>query len=53
MKMLQATPVLVVERIEPVLDSWVERPGFEKSQAVPHGDAPGFVTFAEFREEER
>jgi len=46
MKMLQTTPVLVVERIEPVLDFWVDRLGFEKSQAVPHGDALGFVTLA-------
>jgi uncharacterized glyoxalase superfamily protein PhnB len=37
------TPVLYVERIEPCLDFWVGRLGFEKTVEVPEGDALGFV----------
>ncbi len=37
------TPVIVVERIEPVLPFWESRMGFERAMEVPHGDGPGFV----------
>src|SRR5262249_35014671 len=35
--------VFVVERIEPCLDFWVEKLGFEKGVEVPEGDSLGFV----------
>jgi uncharacterized glyoxalase superfamily protein PhnB len=37
------TPVLYVEAIEPCLDLWVKRLGFEKTVEVPEGDKLGFV----------
>ena len=37
------TPILVVEEIEPVLELWVDRLGFEKTVEVPDGDKLGFV----------
>ena len=37
------TPILFVERIEPVLPFWVERLGYTRTAEVPHGDALGFV----------
>ena len=37
------TPVLVVERVEPVLAFWVNRLGFAAIATVPHEDAIGFV----------
>jgi hypothetical protein len=37
------TPVLYVERIEPVLPFWVDRLGFTCVAQVPHGDAIGFA----------
>ncbi len=43
MNVKRATPVMVVEAIEPSLDLWVGRLGFEKTAEVPHGDALGFV----------
>ncbi len=36
----------MVERIEPCLDFWVGRLGFEKVVEVPEGDALGFVILA-------
>ena len=39
----KATPVMIVERIEPVLSFWVERLGFAKTAEVPEGDHLGFV----------
>lgn len=41
--MKKLTPVFVVDRIEPCLDFWVGRLGFEKGVEVPEGDALGFV----------
>lgn len=41
--MKKLTPVYVVERIEPCMDFWVGRLGFEKVVEVPEGDALGFV----------
>jgi hypothetical protein len=40
------TPVLVVERIEPSIELWVDRLGFEKTIEVPEGDHLGFAAFA-------
>jgi hypothetical protein len=44
--MKKLTPVYVVERIEPCLDFWVGRLGFEKVVEIPEGDALGFVILA-------
>jgi hypothetical protein len=41
--MKKLTPVFVVDRIEPCLDFWVGRRGFEKTVEVPEGDSIGFV----------
>lgn len=43
MNVKRATPVLVVEAVEPCLDFWVGRLAFDKTVEVPHGDAIGFV----------
>ena len=37
------TPVLFVERIEPVLPFWTEHLGFVKTVEVPEGDRLGFA----------
>jgi uncharacterized glyoxalase superfamily protein PhnB len=37
------TPVLFVEKIEPVLPFWTEHLGFLKTTEVPEGDHLGFV----------
>lgn len=37
------TPILYVERIEPVLPFWVDRLGYTRTAEVPHGDVLGFV----------
>ena len=37
------TAVLLVKEIEPCLDLWMKRLGFEKTVEVPEGDALGFV----------
>ncbi len=41
--MKSLTPVLSVEEIEPCLDFWVGKLGFEKIAEVPEGDKLGFV----------
>lgn len=41
--MLKLTPVLYVEAIEPCLNFWVDRLGFEKTVEVPEGSRLGFV----------
>lgn len=38
----KATPVLIVDRIEPLLPLW-DALGFYRAAEVPHGDALGFV----------
>ena len=43
MKVLEITPILIVDRIEPSLALWTERLGFDKPVEVPHEDALGFV----------
>lgn len=40
---MKITAVLMVEKIEPSLEFWVGRIGFEKTVEVPEGDALGFV----------
>jgi hypothetical protein len=40
------TPVLVVDRIEPSIELWVDRLGFEKTLEVPEGGHLGFAAFA-------
>lgn len=37
------TPILYVERIEPVLSFWTDRLGYTRTAEVPHGDVLGFV----------
>jgi hypothetical protein len=41
--MKKLTPVYVVDRIQPCLEFWVGRLGFEKALEIPEGDALGFV----------
>lgn len=43
MKILRATPILYVDRIEPLLDFWVQRLGYKKTVEVPHGQRLGFA----------
>lgn len=45
MKVLEITPILIVERIEPSLELWTKRLGFEKPVEVPHEGSLGFVMF--------
>jgi uncharacterized glyoxalase superfamily protein PhnB len=40
---MKLTPVLYVEAIEPCLNFWVDRLGFEKTVEVPEGSRLGFV----------
>ena len=39
----KATPVMIVDAIEPLLPFWVERLGFTRALEVPEGDHLGFV----------
>jgi|ERR1019366_1761496 hypothetical protein len=41
----KATPVLIVDRIEPLLPLW-DSLGFARAAEVPHGDGLGFVILA-------
>jgi uncharacterized glyoxalase superfamily protein PhnB len=41
--MKKLTPVLVVDTIEPQLEFWCKRLGFQAVAEVPHGDALGFA----------
>ncbi len=41
--MKKLTPVYVVEHVEPSIQFWVDRLGFEKTVEVPDGDSIGFV----------
>jgi hypothetical protein len=41
----KVTPVLMVDRIEPLLPLW-DALGFARTAEVPHGDALGFVILA-------
>ena len=42
----KVTPILVVEEIEPTLELWVNRLGFQKTVEVPEHDKLGFVILA-------
>lgn len=43
--MKKLTPVLLVEKIEPVVGFWEDRLGFERTMEVPEGDRLGFAAF--------
>ena len=43
MTVKRLTPVLMVDAIEPVLEFWITRLGFEKTIEVPHENTLGFV----------
>lgn len=43
MQVEKITPVLFVEEVEPCLNFWVRRFGFEKTVEVPEGDKLAFV----------
>jgi len=45
MKILEITPILIVDRIEPSLELWTKRLGFEKPVDVEHAGALGFALF--------
>jgi uncharacterized glyoxalase superfamily protein PhnB len=40
---MKMTPILIVDEIEPSLNFWVSKLGFEKTVEVPEGDKLGFV----------
>src|ERR1035438_3838713 len=40
---MKITPILIVDEVEPSLDFWVSKLGFEKTVEVPEGDKLGFV----------
>ncbi len=42
-RLLSATPVLIVETIEPLLPFWIERLGFALADQVPGNDGLGFA----------
>jgi uncharacterized glyoxalase superfamily protein PhnB len=44
--MKKLTPVIFVEEVEPCIDFWVERLGFEQTMEVPHEDRIGFAAVA-------
>lgn len=44
--MKKLTPVIFVDRIEPVLSFWTERLGFTATVEVPEGESLGFVILA-------
>lgn len=41
--LMKITPVLVVDKIEPSIEFWVDRMGFDKIVEMPEGDKLGFV----------
>jgi catechol 2,3-dioxygenase-like lactoylglutathione lyase family enzyme len=40
---MKITPILIVDEVEPSLNFWVAKLGFEKTVEVPEGDKLGFV----------
>lgn len=42
-EMKKATPIIVVDEIEPCLSFWTDALGFELAATVPHEDAIGFA----------
>ncbi len=43
MRILRQTPILVVDKIEPNLEFYEKRLGYQRLAEVPHGGALGFV----------
>ena len=43
MTISKITPILMVEEVEPCIQFWVERLGFDKATEVPDGDKIGFA----------
>ena len=43
MTISKITPILMVEEVEPCIQFWVERLGFDKTTEVPDGDKIGFA----------
>lgn len=43
MNVKRITPILFVEEVEPCVEFWVERMGFEKAAEVPEGNKIGFA----------
>ena len=43
------TPILFAEEIEPCIQFWTERMGFQKTMEVPEGNKIGFVIAGEKR----
>ena len=43
MKILEITPILIVDRIEPSLELWTKRLGFEITEHVGRSGRPGSV----------
>lgn len=43
MAVTKITPVLLVDEVEPCVQFWTERLGFERTIEVPEGDKLGFV----------
>lgn len=46
MQILRQTPIEIVDEIEPHLDFWTGRLGFQRIVEVPYGDRLGFVLLA-------
>lgn len=46
MQVTKLVPIIAVDAIEPCLDFWTARLGFEKTVEVPHEGALGFVILA-------
>ena len=43
MKVLRVTPILTVTEVEPCVEFWVERMGFQKTAEVPNGNTIAFA----------
>lgn len=43
MTIKKITPVLLAQEVEPCVNFWTERLGFDKIMEVPHGDKIGFA----------
>jgi len=41
--LMKITPILIVDAIEPSLEFWTSKLGFEKTVEIPEGDKLGFV----------
>ncbi len=46
MQVTKLVPIIAVDAIEPCLDFWTGRLGFERTVEVPHEEALGFVILA-------